>query len=244
MNFIALIKKTLSVSICLAIVAFAFSNEANAQENRERVVKPKKQTTKSRPTTQVPASPKSKRRTLTNEIVVRPKISPESLVRKTSKSQIRIVKKKKAKPTKYEVIRVENKKAYSATRRSMMLNSIKRKIGVPYRLGTQGPRRYDCSGFVWKVFQESGMPFTRTSARQFWRTFKPVYGNDRFEFGTLVFLNRLGHVGIVADKNGFYHASSSRGVMYSKFAGYWSKRIVGYRRVPKSYSVWNNKNRD
>lgn len=74
-----------------------------------------------------------------------------------------------------------------------------------------------------------------------WKVFTPVYGKDRFEFGTLVFLNRLGHVGIVADENGFYHASSSKGITYSKFAGYWSKRIVGYRRVPFSrYSFENS----
>ena len=124
--------------------------------------------------------------------------------------------------------------AYSATTRSMMLQSIKSKIGLRYSYGSQGSKTYDCSGFVWKVFQESGISFTRTSARYLWKTFTPVYGKDRFRFGTLVFFNRLRHVGIVADENGFYHASRSKGITYSKFKGYWSKRIVGFRRVPLS----------
>ena len=44
-------------------------------------------------------------------------------------------------------------------------------------------------------------------------------------------------VGIVADENGFYHASSSKGITYSPFKGYWEKRIVGYRRIPNDYGV-------
>ena len=63
---------------------------------------------------------------------------------------------------------------------------------------------------------------------------EPVTGNDRFKLGTLVFLNRLGHIGIVADENGFYHASSSKGVTYSPFKGYWENRIVGFRRLSPS----------
>jgi cell wall-associated NlpC family hydrolase len=87
------------------------------------------------------------------------------------------------------------------------------------------------------VFQEAGISFTRTSARTFWNQFEPVYGDERFAFGTLVFFNKLGHVGIVADEHGFYQASSSKGITYSPFKGYWEKRIVGYRRIPADYGM-------
>ncbi len=232
MNFLAIIKRTFSVSLFLGIAFISFSSETNAQD-RERVVRTNKENSP-RQTTQIPASPNSNRRTLTNEIIVRERETPQSLVRKTSQST----------PTKSRTSNVKKKKAvrrnaYSATTQSMMLNSINKKIGIRYRMGTQGPNLYDCSGFVWKVFEDSGISFTRTSAREFWRTFEPVTGDDRFEFGTLVFFNRLGHVGIVADEEGFYHASSSRGVTYSKFSGYWSKRIVGYRRVPANNYGWD-----
>jgi cell wall-associated NlpC family hydrolase len=50
-------------------------------------------------------------------------------------------------------------------------------------------------------------------------------------------MNRLGHMGIVADENGFYHASSSKGITYSPFKGYWEKRIVGFRRFVNTESV-------
>jgi cell wall-associated NlpC family hydrolase len=110
--------------------------------------------------------------------------------------------------------------------------AIDERMGVPYRLGATGPNRYDCSGFVWSVFQAAGLGFERSSARSLWNRFEPAEGDDRFKFGTLVFFNHLGHVGIVADREGFYHASTSRGVVYSKFNDYWTKRLVGFRRVP------------
>ena len=113
----------------------------------------------------------------------------------------------------------------------LLMTAIEQRLGAPYVLGTEGPYRYDCSGFVWSVFQSAGVHFERTSARQFWSQFQPVDGDERYKFGTLVFFNNLGHVGIVADENGFYHASSSKGVTYSTFDGYWGKRISGFRRV-------------
>jgi peptidoglycan endopeptidase LytE len=113
-----------------------------------------------------------------------------------------------------------------------MLTAIEERLGVPYRMGTEGPNRYDCSGFVWSVFQQAGVSFERTSVRSFWHEFAPPTEDEKYKFGTLVFFNNLHHVGIVVDQNGFYHASTSRGVVYSRFDDYWTKRINGFRRVP------------
>lgn len=113
----------------------------------------------------------------------------------------------------------------------LMLGAIEERIGVPYRMGSEGPNRYDCSGFVWSVFQSAGVSFERGSARHFWSRFEPAGEGEQFKFGTLVFFNGLRHVGIVADERGFYHASSSKGVVYSPFSEYWTKRITGFRRV-------------
>ena len=121
--------------------------------------------------------------------------------------------------------------AYTPSVSLGIIRGIEQRFGIPYRYGSSGPHRYDCSGFVWSVFGDAGINFTRSSARTLWAMSEPVTGNDRFKFGTLVFLNGLGHMGIVADENGFYHASSSKGVTYSPFKGYWENRIVGYRRL-------------
>lgn len=117
------------------------------------------------------------------------------------------------------------------TERSM-LSAIQERLGTPYHMGSTGPYRYDCSGFVWSVFQQAGVEFTRTPVRSLWQEFEQPTENEKFKFGTLVFFNNLHHVGIVVDEKGFFHASSSHGVMYSRFDDYWTKRVVGFRRVP------------
>jgi cell wall-associated NlpC family hydrolase len=213
------------------------ASPANSQE-RPRIVR----TNESQPTNQgdstnkvirpvmsLPASNTqtntTQRPVLTNQIVVvgnQPQNSP-SLIQKTNSSQ----------PINASTTTISaNNSFYSSALVSKMMLSIQAKYGIPYRLGTTGPYRYDCSGFVWAVFNEAGIYFERSSARSYWMQFEPVYGDDRYKFGTLVFFNRLGHVGIVADENGFYHASRSKGITYSPFKGYWEKRIVGFRRVP------------
>lgn len=113
-----------------------------------------------------------------------------------------------------------------------LLTAIETRLGLPYVFGSQGPRAYDCSGFVWGVFHSAGIDFGRTNARTFWNTFAPATTEERHRFGTLVFFNNLNHVGIVADDRGFYHASSSQGVTYSLFDDYWTPRIDGYRSIP------------
>jgi len=114
----------------------------------------------------------------------------------------------------------------------MILAAIDERIGAPYHMGATGPYRFDCSGFVWSVFQSAGIDFERSSARSLWMSFVPARAEEELRFGTLVFFNNLKHVGIVADKRGFYHASSSQGVTYSHFNDYWLARIDGFRRVP------------
>ncbi|MFN6965129.1 MAG: C40 family peptidase [Pyrinomonadaceae bacterium] len=154
--------------------------------------------------------------TLTNEIVVQ-----KPLVQKTGS----------ASPLNVSTMLAGRATAYGNDVSSRMLQSITSKLGIPYLYGSTGPNRYDCSGFVWAVFRDAGIDFERSSARSLWQASVPVEGDERFKLGTLVFFNRLGHVGIVADKDGFYHASSSKGITYSKFEGYWANRIVGFRRL-------------
>jgi NlpC/P60 family protein len=105
------------------------------------------------------------------------------------------------------------------------------KIGAPYRLGGTDDDGYDCSGFVWRVLNDAGIQIERGSARDLWAALQEASAQERRQFGTLVFFNGLSHVGIVCDEHTFYHASTSQGVMLSKFADYWGSRIVGFRRA-------------
>jgi cell wall-associated NlpC family hydrolase len=114
----------------------------------------------------------------------------------------------------------------------MLASAIDTRIGARYVWGASGPRVFDCSGFVWSAFQSVGINFDRGSARTLWSRFAPARKEEQFKFGTLVFFSGLTHIGIVADEQGFYHASRHHGVTYSPFNEYWLSRIDGFRRVP------------
>ena len=100
-----------------------------------------------------------------------------------------------------------------------------------------GPSSFDCSGFVWSIYQSAGLGFERASARTLWSRFAAPDPEEQYKFGTLVFFSNLAHVGIVADEKGFYHASRHHGVVYSPFNEYWLKRIDGFRKVPVTVPV-------
>ena len=115
---------------------------------------------------------------------------------------------------------------------SLLMSAIDQRLGSPYRWGATGPNRFDCSGFVWAIYQATGISFERASARNLFARFEPAPVEEQFKFGTLVFFSGLKHVAVVADEHGFYHASRRHGVIYSEFNEYWLKRIDGFRRVP------------
>jgi len=203
-----------------------FAGSAAAQ-GRDRVVKQ----SSSQPTNLPPATKPvavvqttgSSRPVLTNDIQVQKAAEAawEPLVQKTGS----------AAATSVASMAAAGKTVYNSLASVKLDNAIKARYGLPYRYGSTGPNTYDCSGFVWSAFQEAGINFTRASAASLWNQSETVEGDDRFKFGTLVFLNGLGHMGIVADENGFYHASSHKGITYSPFKGYWESRVVGFRRL-------------
>ena len=104
-------------------------------------------------------------------------------------------------------------------------------LGASYRFNRTGPEEFDCSGFVWRAFQDIGLSFQRGPARSYWATMPAPAEADQFKFGNLVFFSNLSHVGIVVDEKGFYHSARHGGVMYSPFNEYWLSRIDGFRRV-------------
>jgi cell wall-associated NlpC family hydrolase len=114
----------------------------------------------------------------------------------------------------------------------MMTAAIDQRLGARYVWGATGPSAFDCSGFVWSIFQSAGIDFERGSARTLWSRFTAPAPGEQYKFGTLVFFSNLAHVGVVADEHGFYHASRHHGVVYSPFNDYWLARIDGFRQVP------------
>lgn len=223
-------KKVSYLSLLVSIV-FAGSYSVVSGQDRQRVVKtissqpinqpqPPADSPKSSTST-LPSTNRESRPVLTTDIVI---VNSPPLVKKTGSSNALNAMSSMA----------AGRAVYSSGVTSAIVRGIQSRLGIPYLYGSSGPRRYDCSGFVWSVFRDAGIEFTRSSARSLWASGIPVTGDERYKFGTLVFLNGLGHMGIVADENGFFHASSSKGITYSPFKGYWEKRVVGFRKLPSA----------
>jgi len=209
------------LTVCFIFLAVSFASPTFAQ-NRARIVK----TTLSRPINQPASLPKTSAPVIKTLASSKPILTNEPVVEKPLIEKTSIISPVNPMAS---MLAASN---YIVSTSTEMLSAINSRMGIRYLYGAEGPNRYDCSGFVWSVFKDAGFNFDRSSAAAYWNEFEPVTGDDRYKFGTLVFFNGLAHVGIVADKDGFYQASSSKGITYSKFEGYWEKRITGFRRVP------------
>ena len=153
-------------------------------------------------------------------------------------------------PITYPPTRIENRgPAKAVGERSLgrfnteLLTAIESHLGASYHYDRTGPESFDCSGFVWRAFQDVGVNFQRGPARSYWAAFALPPKEEEFKFGTLVFFSGLTHVGIVADEKGFYHSARHGGVVYSPFSGYWLSRIDGFRRAPLESTPLNEKAR-
>lgn len=116
-------------------------------------------------------------------------------------------------------------------------------IGTPYRKrGTSPETGFDCSGFVGHVFRVAdGITLPRT-AQEMYRAYETPVSITELAPGDLLFfrIGRAGravdHVAIAIGDHRFIHAPASGGVVRieSLAVPYWSRRLVGARRVPVS----------
>jgi len=107
--------------------------------------------------------------------------------------------------------------------------------GTRYREGGNDPGGFDCSGFTQYVFGRQGIVLPRNVKNQF-GIGQPVEP-AQIEPGDLIFFSTVGpgasHVGIALGGDAFVHAPSSAGVVRVEHltAAYWSRRLIGARRV-------------
>jgi cell wall-associated NlpC family hydrolase len=107
--------------------------------------------------------------------------------------------------------------------------------GTPYRNGGSDPSGFDCSGFIWYVFGQSGIRVPRTVSEQSREGIE--VSPDALAPGDLLFFSTQGsgasHVGMAIGGDEFVHAPSSRGEVRVErlSAAYWASRYVGARRV-------------
>ena len=114
-------------------------------------------------------------------------------------------------------------------------------LGSPYRNGGADPAGFDCSGFTQYVFWQEGTRLPRDTNTQYAVGAAIRRGDQRP--GDLIFFTTTtdgpSHVGIAIGDDRFVHAPSSRGVVRieSLEVAYWSRRLVGIRRVTEGDGI-------
>ncbi|WP_033543821.1 C40 family peptidase [Planococcus sp. CAU13] len=106
-------------------------------------------------------------------------------------------------------------------------------IGKPYVWGGSTANGFDCSGFVFYVYNQAGINVPRTSTTGYDAR---SYDISTPEIGDLVFFENtyragISHLGIYIGNNQFIHAGGDQ-VQISNFdRGYWSNHFAGFKRL-------------
>jgi cell wall-associated NlpC family hydrolase len=110
--------------------------------------------------------------------------------------------------------------------------------GIPYRFGGMDDKGFDCSGFSYHVFAQSGVQLPRTAQAQF--NSADIIPLRKVTKGDLLFFGKnkrkISHVGIVISSEGeplrMVHAASSGGIMITDLdaSAYWKARLLSAGR--------------
>ncbi|MFC9394883.1 C40 family peptidase [Streptomyces sp. NPDC057027] len=103
------------------------------------------------------------------------------------------------------------------------------KKGAPYRYGSAGPTRFDCSGLTLYAYKQAGKWLPRTAQQQYNNT-RHISASSR-QKGDLVFFHSGGsvyHVGIYAGSGKIWHSPKTGS--WVKLDPIWTSRVY-YGRV-------------
>lgn len=108
-------------------------------------------------------------------------------------------------------------------------------IGVPYRYGGSSLKGFDCSGFIYYVFDKTGIAIPRTTEDQFRLSERRPLEQART--GDLLFFRinsrKLSHVALYIGDGRFIHASTSKNQVTTASLDnpYWRNRLISVGRL-------------
>ncbi|OCA82451.1 hypothetical protein A8F94_21350 [Bacillus sp. FJAT-27225] len=120
----------------------------------------------------------------------------------------------------------------NAVKNDNLISLAKGLMGTPYAWGGSTPKGFDCSGFIYFVFKESGNNLNRHSSQGF---YDRSYYVDKPEAGDLVFFENtykkgISHMGIYIGDNQFIHASDKGVTITSLNDSYYKKHFSSFKR--------------
>jgi len=113
-----------------------------------------------------------------------------------------------------------------------LLNVAQSLLSVPYVWGGSTPSGFDCSGFIYHVYQKAGYSVSRTNAVGFHAR---SYEVNAPQPGDLVFFENtyqqgISHVGIYLGNNQFIHAGDNGVEISSLTNSYWNSKFESFKR--------------
>ena len=115
-----------------------------------------------------------------------------------------------------------------------VLSSGRSLLGIKYVWGGYTTAGFDCSGFVYHIFNKGGFAHSRLTAMGYYGIAKKVTTPKK---GDLVFFTNtyangpyITHLGVYIGDGEFIHSGSSSGVSYSNIKN-WGNKFVGYGRL-------------
>ena len=113
-----------------------------------------------------------------------------------------------------------------------VINEAKKLVGTPYVWGGSTVSGFDCSGFIYYVFNKAGQSMNRTSAQGY---YDRSYEVNTPQVGDLVFFENtykagISHLGVYLGNNQFIHAGSDGVQISSVSSGYWKDHFESFKR--------------
>ncbi|ANU21095.1 peptidoglycan endopeptidase [Planococcus plakortidis] len=121
----------------------------------------------------------------------------------------------------------------ASSKAGQVLSIARTQLGVPYAWGGTTSSGFDCSGYLYYVYNRAGITIPRTNTIGYYASSFTVASPQP---GDLVFFKNtyrpgISHVGIYVGNNSFIHAGGDRVQITSLNDSYWGKHFDSYKRL-------------